>query len=104
MWFGRVGSDKLGARVLRGIRGEGVRVGATIDDAAYTGLMAKERTGRQRVRVRYYRANSTGSRLEPAGVDPAAAANARILHVTGITPALTASAREAVRMAIRGSP
>jgi 2-dehydro-3-deoxygluconokinase len=100
MWFGRVGDDEFGARVLREIRGEGVRLGAVIDDAASTGLMVKERTGPGRVRVRYYRAGSAGSRLQPADVDAAAVANARILHVTGITPALSASARNTVHTAV----
>ena len=100
MWFGRVGNDELGARVLREIRGEGVRVAAVIDDAANTGLMVKERTAQQRVRVRYYRANSAGSRLQPTDVDAAAVANARILHLTGITPALSASASETVQYAV----
>jgi 2-dehydro-3-deoxygluconokinase len=100
MWFGRVGDDELGTRVLREIRGEGVRVGAIVDDAANTGLMVKERTGRQRVRVRYYRAGSAGSRLQPTDVDAAAVSNARILHLTGITPALSASARETVLEAV----
>ena len=62
--------------------------------------MVKERTGPHRVRVRYYRAGSAGSRLQPPDVDAAAVANARILHLTGITPALSASARETVLEAV----
>jgi 2-dehydro-3-deoxygluconokinase len=100
MWFGRVGDDELGARVLREIRGEGVSVSAVIDAEATTGLMVKERTGQRSVRVRYYRAGSAGSRLQPSDVDPTAVSNARILHLTGITPALSASARDTVYAAV----
>lgn len=43
VWCGRVGDDALGQRVVREIRAEGVRVHATADPEAATGLMIKER-------------------------------------------------------------
>ncbi|MFG3033607.1 PfkB family carbohydrate kinase [Streptomyces sp. NPDC048253] len=46
-------------------------------------------------RVSYYRAGSAGSALSPADVLPALAPGSRILHLTGITPALSPSAAEA---------
>jgi 2-dehydro-3-deoxygluconokinase len=98
-WIGRVGDDPLGARVVRDVRGEGVDVRAVVDPAAPTALMVKERHG-PRVTVRYYRTNSAGSRLRPEDVPDEAVAAARILHVTGITPALSASAGATVRRAV----
>ena len=98
-WIGRVGADELGERVLREIRGEGVRVMAVVDPDARTGLMVKDRRSAVRTRVWYYRAGSAGSRLEAGDVDAAAVVGARILHLTGITPALSASAHAAVRHA-----
>src|SRR5206468_5559558 len=54
--------------------------------------------------VVYVRAGSAGSRLSPGDVDAAAADGAfdgaRWLHLTGITPALSASSRAAVDCAI----
>src|SRR5207244_9269823 len=48
----------------------------------------------------YYRKGSAGSRLDPSDIDVDLIRNARVLHVTGITPALSDSAREAVRYAV----
>jgi 2-dehydro-3-deoxygluconokinase len=50
--------------------------------------------------VRYYRAGSAGSRLTPADLDAAPIATARILHVTGITPDLSRTARDTVFAAV----
>lgn len=47
----------------------------------------------------YYRAGSAGSQLEPEQLDAALIANAGVLHVSGITPALSESAAETVQRA-----
>ena len=57
-WVSRVGDDALGTFVTREIRAEGVRVLATRDPAAPTGLMVKEHRGGRPSRVRYYRAGA----------------------------------------------
>lgn len=98
-WIGRVGADDLGELVAREIRAEGVEVRAAVDDAA-TGLMIKSSRTPTHTRVRYYRAGSAGSRLSPDDVDPAVVAAADVLHVTGITPALSDSAAAAVDRAV----
>ncbi|RBP66067.1 2-dehydro-3-deoxygluconokinase [Brevibacterium sanguinis] len=94
-WVGRVGDDSLGNRVVREIRGEGVDVRATLDPDAPTGLMLKEFRGRGTSRVSYYRANSAGSRLNPTDVGPGVVESASLVHLTGITPLLSDSARAA---------
>jgi 2-dehydro-3-deoxygluconokinase len=99
-WIGRVGADGLGQRVLREIRAEGVTVQATMDDTASTGLMIKERRTADATRVNYYRAGSAGSRLAAADLDPDVIRSADLLHVTGITPALSATASKAVASAV----
>ncbi|MFE2557067.1 sugar kinase [Streptomyces sp. NPDC059352] len=100
-WTGRVGEDATGAMVLAGLRGEGVDVsGARTDPAAPTGLMLRERRTADRLRVTYYRAGLAGSRLAPEDLGEAWLAGARILHVTGITPALSSTARAAVEHAV----
>ncbi|MFC5951443.1 sugar kinase [Pseudonocardia lutea] len=101
-WISRVGDDDLGRAVVREIRAEGVRVLADTDPEAPTGMMLKELRGGRPHRVRYYRSGSAASRLAPAHVDAVAdeIAAARLLHLTGITPALGAGPRAAVARAV----
>ena len=99
-WLGRVGADPIGRRVLRELRAEGIEVVGIIDPDAATGIMVKEQRTADATRVQYYRAGSAGSRLNPEDLAGANIANASLLHITGITPALSASARAAVDEAI----
>jgi len=100
VWCGRVGADSLGQLVRREIRAEGVTVRITEDPAAPTGLMLKERRTVATQKVSYYRARSAGSRLSSVDLDPLLIAGASVLHVSGITPALSGSAAAAVRQAM----
>ncbi|MBB6627728.1 sugar kinase [Nocardioides sp. KIGAM211] len=99
-WIGRVGADSLGERVLRELRAEGLALHATVDDTAPTALMVKERRTAATARVWYYRTGSAGSRLDPADVPSDLVAAASVLHVTGITPGLSASALAATERAL----
>lgn len=96
VWVGRVGDDPLGRLVTREIQAEGVDVRAVVDTAAPTGLMIKERRTTTSQSVSYYRAGSAGSRLEAADIPTGLLQGAALLHLTGITPALSDSARDAV--------
>lgn len=101
-WVGRVGDDSVGAMVLSGLRAESVGTsGVRVDPAAATGLMLRERRTADRTRVSYYRRGFAGSRLSPADVDETLVSRSQILHITGITPALSESAADAVREAVR---
>lgn len=103
LYVGRVGEDGFGRTIVRRLRGEGVDVsGIVVDAERRTGLMVRERRALGPSEVLYYRAGSAGSALGPADIDAASAAfvGARWLHVTGITPALSDSAREAVLRAV----
>ena len=104
-FIGRVGDDGLGTRIVRALRGEAVDVtGLTVDPAGPTGVMIRERRGLGPAEVFYARTGSAGSRLGPGDVEAMASreawASARWLHLTGITPALSASCRAAVRTAL----
>ncbi|CAN5471801.1 hypothetical protein BH09ACT4_BH09ACT4_24110 [soil metagenome] len=99
-WIGRVGADEVGDRVLRELRAEGVETRGPVDRSAPTGLMIKSRPAGHLVRFVYHRAGSAGSRLSPEDVEPAIVSAAALLHVTGITPALSPSAAAAVDRAI----
>jgi 2-dehydro-3-deoxygluconokinase len=99
-WLGRVGDDEFGELIRSTVAGQQVDTTAIVDPEAPTGLMIKERRTGTRTRVRYYRSGSAGSRLTPADLDAAPIATARILHVTGITPALSRTARDTVFAAV----
>ncbi|UUU27851.1 sugar kinase [Streptomyces sp. DSM 40750] len=96
-WAGRVGADELGALVLRTLRAEGIDTShaVTDDTGRPTGLLLTEPRLGTLTRVSYYRAGSAGSAVSPADVLPALDSGTRILHLTGITPALGPSAAEA---------
>lgn len=99
-WMGRVGSDAAGDLVRRELRAEGVDARTVLDPGAPTGLMVKRRGAGGGTRVDYHRRGSAGSRLSPDDLDLDVIRAAGILHVTGITPALSASAAATVDAAI----
>ncbi|MFB6439818.1 sugar kinase [Streptomyces sp. NPDC056411] len=102
-WAGTVGDDEAGELVLRTLRAEGVEVsGTTVVPGAPTGLLLFEPRLPDVTRVHYYRAGSAGSRLTAGAVEGAfSAAPPRVLHLTGITPALSATARTAADRAVQ---
>ncbi|SEC51908.1 2-dehydro-3-deoxygluconokinase [Paenibacillus sp. GP183] len=95
-WFGLLGHDPLGRRILKTIRGEGVDVSrAALTPEAPTGLMMRE-VLMGKTSVYYYRKNSAASRMAPKHLDESYIAQAKILHVTGITAALSETCRATV--------
>jgi 2-dehydro-3-deoxygluconokinase len=85
---------------VRRLAAEGVDVsGAIRDPGVPTSVMFKERRVGGYVRVTYYRRGGPGSRLAPGDLDERCIAEASVLHVTGITPALSRSAHETVQAA-----
>jgi 2-dehydro-3-deoxygluconokinase len=95
-WISRLGDDRLGALVRDAVADEGVDLRWVLTDpGAPTGLFVKWRAG-GRSSVAYYRRGSAASRLAPADVPDEALAGAALVHLTGITMALGASARELV--------
>jgi len=96
-WISRVGDDDFGRVILQRLRGEGVDVAhVSVDGDAPTGLMVREQREVGAIDVLYYRRGSAASRMGPADVAEDAIRGARYLYLTGITPALSASCRQAV--------
>jgi len=101
-WAGRLGDDDVGQFALRTLRAESVLVDAVrIDGARPTGMMLLESRAAGVSRASYYRAGSAGSALHAADLEAAVDSGCRILHVTGITPALSETAAEATVTAAR---
>ncbi|GAA0453435.1 sugar kinase [Paractinoplanes deccanensis] len=98
-WLGRVGPDATGALIAERLGAAGVRTLAITDDS-FTGLMVRHRRSAQFAQVDYHRAGSAGSRLSPADVPSAELSASGVVHVTGITPALSETARAAVFQSI----
>jgi len=96
-WFSRVGDDEFGQYIVNTVRGEGVDTSRVIvDPEAPTGVLFKEKRELGPRRIVYYRRGSAASRLTPGDLDGDYIASARYLHLTGITPALSESARATV--------
>lgn len=99
-WCGRVGDDSLGVLVEREILAEGVDARVTVDPTAPTGLMIKESRTPSIQRVTYYRSGSAGSRLTPQDIDEDLITGAGLLHLSGITAALSPQCQDTLRHAI----
>lgn len=102
-WAGRLPESALGRNVLRALRADGVDVSATI-------LAPGERLGTYFIelataprasQVVYDRADSAAANMRPEQLDWATLLDTRILHLTGITAALSPGCYEAVAEAIR---
>ncbi|MFJ6728336.1 MULTISPECIES: sugar kinase [unclassified Streptomyces] len=104
-WLGVVGADEPGSLIRRTLRAEGVDTRyVRTTDRAFTGFVVFDRPAHDVTRVSYHRSGSAGSTLTAEECLAARAATApRVLHVTGITPALSAGAREAVRAVTRAA-
>ncbi|MEO7015731.1 MAG: sugar kinase [Leifsonia sp.] len=87
-WVGALGNDVLGHRIHRTIESHGVDTRwVTFDATAPTGVYFKD-PGHG---VLYYRAGSAASRMSPGTVASIPLEEADIVHLSGITPALSAS-------------
>ncbi|WP_225799419.1 sugar kinase [Streptomyces sp. NK15101] len=92
-WVGRVGRDGFGDHLVDAIAAHGVDVGAVgRDPHRPTGVYFRTDADRatDAHEVVYYRAGSAASAMSPATVPYDSVAGARILHLTGITAALSA--------------
>lgn len=100
-WISKVGKDELGEFVIREVRGEGVdtsRVGRSED--APTGVMFKQVLTGNETSVNYYRKNSAASTLCPEDIDIDYLTSAKILHISGVTPALSESCKETINYVV----
>ena len=100
-WLSRLPDSPLGQRVVRELHAHGVRTGVTWDDDRRLGTYYLERGTRPRGSEVYYdRAGSAAAAMTPADLPGGVVRNADVCFVTGITSALSESARETTRVAL----
>lgn len=92
-WISRLGRDPFGDMITDSLVREGVDLRWVQREDAPTGLYWKWRVD-GRTRVGYRRAGSAASRLAPVDVPDAALDGVRLVHLTGITMAISETARE----------
>ncbi|MEV5931621.1 sugar kinase [Streptomyces sp. NPDC052079] len=91
-WLSRVGADGFGDHLVETVGGYGVDVShVRRDPARPTGIYFRTAGDRSTDdhEVAYYRSGSAASAMSLADFDPDAVGAARILHLSGITPALS---------------
>ncbi|GAB6180027.1 sugar kinase [Desulfotomaculum defluvii] len=100
-WISRLGNDEFGKYILSFIQGEGVDISQVkFDTKAPTGLYFKERREYGESKVYYYRKGSAASCLSPEDLDADYIGSAKILHISGITPALSESCYQTIQEAV----
>lgn len=99
-YFTRLGADAFGDRFLDLWRGEGVDVSTVVrDEKAHTGLYFITYVGREHA-FTYMRKGSAASLMAPGDVPEDLVKSARLLHVSGISQAISDSACDAVFHAV----
>ncbi len=102
-WISALPTNAWGERIRRELAGHGV-------DCSYVRMMDDARVGvyflefgaaPRPIRVLYDRRDSAFARLTPEAIDWEPVRQARLVHVTGITPALGAGPRRVVEQALR---
>lgn len=97
----RVGDDAFGQALRAMWAREGVDTRhVRVAPGEPTGIYFLAWDGRGRHTFTYYRAGSAAARLSPQDVQPEVFEGVRVVHVTGITQAISESACQAVRRAV----
>lgn len=100
----RVGNDEFGYNAIEWLRGEGVdTTHIKIDSSSPTGIFFIQRHYPIPFKSDsiYYRKGSAGSKLSPEDVDESYVKSADLVHSTGITLAISDTARQAVYKAFQ---
>ncbi|GAB3063713.1 sugar kinase [Virgibacillus ainsalahensis] len=88
-WLSRLGNDEFGKHILNFARGEGVDVSQVqLVDGYPTSLTFKEIKENGNVNTFYYREKSPILSMTPESLDEEYLRKAKILHITGIFPAI----------------
>src|SRR5262245_35443832 len=102
-WISAVPDNAWGLRVRRDLGGHGVdcRYVVTKDSARMGVYFVEHGVAPRPIRILYDRRDSAFARLTPDEIDWEPVRRARLVHLTGISPALGASPRAVVERALR---
>ncbi len=101
LYFTKLGGDPLGVKIRNAIKANGILDDFVLTDSEeITGLMLKGKTEAGDPEIAYYRRGSAASKMSAEDVDTLDLSGCEWLHVTGITPAVSASALGAVERLI----
>jgi 2-dehydro-3-deoxygluconokinase len=94
-WVSKVGDDSFGKYILETLQSENVdTTRVVVDDQHPTGFQLKSKAISGDPEVQYFRKNSAASKISLHDFDDVYFTSARHLHMTGIPPALSTTARE----------
>lgn len=101
-WAGALPKNSLGRMAANALRVSGVNMDGVLwrDDGRMGTYYAEFGAPPRGIQVTYDRANSCVTQLQPEDIDWDALLNTRLLHLTGITPALSPSCRGIVSEAL----
>jgi 2-dehydro-3-deoxygluconokinase len=102
VWWSRLPDNPLGKQVANTLQTQGINVsGVKWTEGRLGTYFVEFGTAPRATQVIYDRANSAASQMQPDDFDWAILRQTRWLHLTGITPALSASCLETIRRAMR---
>jgi 2-dehydro-3-deoxygluconokinase len=94
-WVSKVGNDPFGKYILEKIQSENVDIAQVrIDDQNPTGFQLKSKAVSGDPKIHYFRKGSAASKISVDDFDSEYFTSARHMHMTGIPPALSETARE----------
>nr|WP_054836948.1 bifunctional 2-dehydro-3-deoxygluconokinase/2-dehydro-3-deoxygalactonokinase [Metallosphaera hakonensis] len=98
VYLGRVGNDEFGKNAVEWLRGKGVIVDKIKIDPNPTGIFFIQRDYPIPLHSEsiYYRKGSAGSKLSPEDIEEDLVREADLVHSTGITLAISSSAKDTV--------
>ena len=93
----KLGDDPFGLYIVKRLQQENIRTDYVLFDSVYrTGLQIKNKVKDGDPKVAYYRKGSAFTTLTKTDVDRIDFSNVDVFHITGIPPATSQSAREAI--------
>ncbi|TNC20570.1 sugar kinase [Amycolatopsis alkalitolerans] len=103
-WAGAVGNDPLGDIVVNSLRERGVEVGLVRRDAERPTAVYFKDPGPEGTKVYYYRSGSAAAAMSTADLAAWTGCPARVVHLTGITAAISPQGRELTHHLLAGRP
>lgn len=95
-YYTKLGSDPFGKRIVNTMQAEGISTELIrFSEDRFTGFMLKSKVSKGDPAIFYFRRNSAASTLSTADIEALDLSSYGAVHMTGITPAISASAMEA---------